>query len=520
MHDGSIFSYSKCTEEDPFYHVYEVNADGTNLRQLTEGEYEDLMPNYLPDGGIVFTSTRRKGHARCFGAQFGPRWHVYTLHRMDADGSNIRTLSFHETNEWFPTVAPSGHILYSRWDYVDRHPVVHQNLWACRPDGTNPVAVWGNHTETPHCTFQLQPIPNTTKIVFTASAHHSITGGSVAIVTPHRGNNGEQALDRITPDVKFPEAEGRLDEYYDAPWPLSEDTFLVGYSPKPLLMEPQANDPAALGIYLLDRRGNRELIYRDPAIGSSHPIPLVPRPVPPILPSTLPSDAPPTGELVMADVYQGLGNDVPARQHQGVAHHPGSAQDHAGGRRAARRAGRSGADAGGPGHRTGRAGRVGAVCGSGAQADPVPGVGPGRAGLSDDAFDHLSAARRDEHLHRLPRAPQRRAGQQDDPSPAAAAVADRARSRRHAAFLVRPPDAADPGSALRALPRRREGGERHRLDGHGSGGLHQVLLGAVRQVGLRGRGQGAGGIVRSPVRRLELDASDHARRRVRREAAA
>ena len=272
-----IFSFSKCTPEDPFYHIYEVRTDGTGLRQLTDGEYEDLMPNYLPDGGIVFSSTRRKGHARCFGGQFGPRWHVYTLHRMDADGANIRTLSYHETNEWFPTVASTGHILYSRWDYVDRHPVLHQNLWACRPDGTNPVALWGNHTQTPHCTFQLQPIPNTTQIVFTASAHHSITGGSVAIVSPHRGNNGEQALTRITPEVPFPEAEGGINEYYDAPWPLSEDCFLVGYSPKPLIMEPQANDPAALGIYLLDRRGNRELIYRDPAIGSSHPLPLVPR---------------------------------------------------------------------------------------------------------------------------------------------------------------------------------------------------------------------------------------------------
>ncbi|MBM4037951.1 MAG: hypothetical protein FJ290_05505 [Planctomycetes bacterium] len=302
-----VFSYSKCTKEDPFYHIYEMNVDGTGLRQLTSGEFEDLMPCYLPDGGIVFSSTRRKGHARCFGGQFGPRWHVYTLHRMDADGSNLRTLSFHETNEWFPTVAPSGYILYSRWDYVDRHPVVHQNLWACRPDGTNPVALWGNHTQTPHCTFQLQPIPGTSKVAFTASAHHSITGGSIAIVDTRLGANGEHALTRITPEVKFPEAEGGIQEYYDSPWPLSEDFFLVGYSPKPLVMEPGANDPAALGIYLLDRWGNRELLYRDPEIGSSNPIPIVPRPVPPILTSAVQPDDPPTGEMVLLDVYEGLG---------------------------------------------------------------------------------------------------------------------------------------------------------------------------------------------------------------------
>jgi len=311
-----VFSYSNCSKEDPFYHIFEANIDGgdgepaARLRQLTSGEFEDLMPSYLPDGGIVFCSTRRKGHARCFGGQFGPRWHVYTLHRMDADGSNLRTLSFHETNEWFPTVAPTGHILYSRWDYVDRHPVVHQTLWACRPDGTNPVALWGNHTETPHCTFQLQPVPGTTKVVFTASAHHSITGGSIALVDTRLGNNGEHALTRITPEVRFPEAEGGISEYYDSPWPLSEDYFLVAYSPTPLLMEPRANDPAALGLSLLDRWGNRELLYRDPAIGSSNAIPLAPRAVPPILPSALQPDDPPTGEMVLLDVYEGLG-DVP-----------------------------------------------------------------------------------------------------------------------------------------------------------------------------------------------------------------
>ncbi|MBM3477378.1 MAG: hypothetical protein FJX75_29260, partial [Armatimonadetes bacterium] len=62
-----VFSYSKCTPEDPYFHVHEVRADGTGLRQLTSGEYEDLMPQYLPDGGIVFCSTRRRGYARCFG---------------------------------------------------------------------------------------------------------------------------------------------------------------------------------------------------------------------------------------------------------------------------------------------------------------------------------------------------------------------------------------------------------------------------------------------------------------------
>ena len=316
-----VFSLVRCSGKSPnpgrltndvdedFYHIWEVNVDGSGLRQLTFGPYDDLMPTYLPDGGIAFCSTRRRGYARCFGGQFSPRWHVYTLHRMDADGKNLHVLSFHDTNEWFPSVSHDGSILYARWDYIDRDAVTHQNLWTTRPDGTNPMAVWGNASPTPHCSFQAQPIPGSQKVIFTASAHHSITGGSIVIVDPAVSDNSQAAITRVTPGIPFPEAEGRqIREYYASPWPLSEKYYLVSYSPVPLVWEPGANAANALGIYLLDVFGNRELIYRDLEIGSDSPCPLVPRAAPPALPSLLSPGAPPAGAMVLADVYQGLGN--------------------------------------------------------------------------------------------------------------------------------------------------------------------------------------------------------------------
>ena len=291
-----------------YYHLYEVNVDGTGLRQLTRGPYEDLMPTYLPDGGIVFCSTRRRGYSRCFGGGFSPRWDSYTLHRIDRDGTNLRILSWNDVNEWFPAVSSSGDILFARWDYIDRDAVTHQNLWGMRPDGTNPTALWGNATSSPHCAFQVQPIPDSRKLVFTASAHHSITGGSLVVLDPAQAGNGRQAVTRITPEVPFPEAEGRnISEYYCAPWPLSEKYFLAAYSPMPLRFEPQANPANALGLYLVDASGNRELIYRDARIGSTNPRPLVSRRRPPVVASTLPRHGPPHGEMMLADVYQGLG---------------------------------------------------------------------------------------------------------------------------------------------------------------------------------------------------------------------
>jgi hypothetical protein len=314
-----VFSYVPCDAKTPpsdrYYNIYQAaidpstlfDAGAKSLKRLTNEPHEDLMPTCLPDGGIAFSSTRRRGYARCFGGQFGTKWHVYTIHRMDADGRNITTLSFHDTNEWFPAVANDGRLLYSRWDYIDRDAVTHQNLWSMRPDGTGPVAVWGNATPKPHCTFQIQPIPNSRKIAFTASAHHSITAGSIVVVDPSLGRDGEQALTRITPEVPFPEAESRnIKEYYAAPFPLSEKYFLTAYSSRPLVWEPGANPANALGLYLIDSFGNRELIYRDPEISSTSPCPLRRRKRPQVVTGNLPKNPPPTGEIMMRDVYRGL----------------------------------------------------------------------------------------------------------------------------------------------------------------------------------------------------------------------
>ena len=45
--------------EEAFYHVFEMNVNGSGLRQLTHGRYDDFDPRYLPSSEIVFLSTRK-----------------------------------------------------------------------------------------------------------------------------------------------------------------------------------------------------------------------------------------------------------------------------------------------------------------------------------------------------------------------------------------------------------------------------------------------------------------------------
>ncbi len=91
---------------------------------------------------------------------------------------------------------------------------------------------------------------------------------------PDDGGTGQ--LTRLTPDVPFPEAEAKdiaAHMIYGTAWPLGRHDYLCAY------------DPAAKnhGIYWIDDAGNKELIYRDPAIASMSPIPLRPRPTPPVI---------------------------------------------------------------------------------------------------------------------------------------------------------------------------------------------------------------------------------------------
>jgi hypothetical protein len=121
-----IFAWRK--DDSEYYHLYEMNVHGGGLRQITSGAFDDYEPEYLPDGGIVFVSTRAKRWVGCWMTQVG------TIHRCDADGANIRALSCNIEHDNTPAVLPNGQILYMRWEYVDRSQVEYHHLWTMNPD--------------------------------------------------------------------------------------------------------------------------------------------------------------------------------------------------------------------------------------------------------------------------------------------------------------------------------------------------------------------------------------------------
>ena len=317
------------------YFIYEAAADGGWVRPLTgcpgdpmktwEGRQtillEDADPCYLPDGGFVFNSTRCQTIARCHSGRYVPAWLLYRAELPplgETCARNIRQLSWGEANEWEPVVLNDGRICYTRWDYINRHAVWFSSLWTTKPDGTAVSHYYGNYSKTIFTTTEAKPIPNSPLVVATAAPHHLFSCGSLVLIDTRKGEDGEEPLTRLTPECPFPESEGwKGNGLWCGPMPVNDTLFFASYSPD-TTQYPKGHprfrshdwtaawpDPRSFGVWLVDTLGGRELIYQDPEWSTFNPIPLVKRPKPPALVSTLPpaDKAPPTGLCYVENVY-------------------------------------------------------------------------------------------------------------------------------------------------------------------------------------------------------------------------
>ncbi|MCX7426441.1 MAG: hypothetical protein NTW96_12570, partial [Planctomycetia bacterium] len=117
------------------WQIFEIGADGKNLRQATRGEEVDVDNYdscYLPDGRILFASSA------CFQSVPCERRcdEVANFCVMNADGSAVRRLCFDQDHNFYPSVMADGRVLYTRWEYTDIAHAFTGRLMTMNPDGT------------------------------------------------------------------------------------------------------------------------------------------------------------------------------------------------------------------------------------------------------------------------------------------------------------------------------------------------------------------------------------------------
>jgi hypothetical protein len=294
-----LFSWKKSDREDDF-HLYEMDAETCEVRQITSGlGFADYEGCYLPDGDILFNSTRPVQSVDCWYTE------VSNLYRCGRDGRRLVRLTFDQVHDNYPTVLDDGRTIYTRWEYSDRGQIYPQGLFEMRPDGTGQTAFYGNNSWFPTSILHARGIPGTTSVLGIIAGHHTLQMGKLAVIDTGRGTEENLGVQLIAP-VRETKAE-RVDAYgqdgdlFQYPYPISEDEFLVGHSPLGTACE-----KVRFAVYWMDRDGRREILAADPGVSSTQPVPLAPRPRPPAPPSPVDRGLA-TSLCFLQDVHYGAG---------------------------------------------------------------------------------------------------------------------------------------------------------------------------------------------------------------------
>ena len=346
------------------FHLWEIGVDGSGLRQLTFppaddvetsrkyhqfkdkpyhwvrypekypvdfGVYghwtDDIHPCYLPDGGIAFVSTRCRYGILCDGADVLT---TTVLYRINAEGGNMQKLTNSSVSEANPTILENGRLLYTRWEYVDKGDVAVKCLWAMALDGSASAEVYGNDVAKPPSMVHGRQVPGHPNLfVLTGAPHCPQTGvGTIIRVDTNKDTRSSEAMTMLTPETEIdeegwfkhpwqmenkdgdPRYSKALGPHFADPYPLDPETLIMVCQPDRHTMW---KAPAGYGISLYEGPGCYREIYRAQGTSCWTPVPLKPRPQPPLCVSQRDSIVSkerlagvPLAVCVVSDVYGGL----------------------------------------------------------------------------------------------------------------------------------------------------------------------------------------------------------------------
>ncbi|MCP4453181.1 MAG: hypothetical protein GY809_17100, partial [Planctomycetes bacterium] len=190
-----------------------------------QGPHYNVCPVPLPDGRLAFLSSRTPGyHTVC---QSGPATHVYVMNR---DGSNARDLSSNTLSDFGLSLLQDGRLLFTRWEYVDVTLTYRQSLWTQLTDGRQFQLYFGNTILDPATFWQAREIPGRGAVVCTLAPHHNSPYGAIGIVRNEFGleaprDHGFRWITKEFPAV----LDLNLFWSYRDPYPVGENRFLVSY---------------------------------------------------------------------------------------------------------------------------------------------------------------------------------------------------------------------------------------------------------------------------------------------------
>ncbi len=303
--DGRFVVFTRREASSLWWHIWIIGADGTGLRQLTHGPYHDVGPAFLPDGRIVFASSRGGIRDEYHGYPCTP------LYVMRADGSDVQPIATNIGRDNEPALLPDGRIVFSRLEVFYSRNKTELTLHAVHPDGTQDVvlygperrAFWRNLDHGMVAPDDLQEAPLTHRVLRITQPQPLPDGRHIVAVT-------QAGLTRIGPrrdteSILLPDFKQRAST---TPCPLADGSILCATTRKTA-----DRHQVDLGLYrFFPDTGRLELVYNDPATAEYEPRPLAARRPPPTLPARTTRGAY-TGRFLCASVFNTQEPEVKAR---------------------------------------------------------------------------------------------------------------------------------------------------------------------------------------------------------------
>ena len=298
------------------WHIYEINSDGTGLKQLTpkDAEYHSFDSMYLPDDRIIYNSTAAQQGLPCESG----RYLNCNMYRLNPKDGKIERLTYDQDSDWFPTMMENGRVMFLRWEYSDINHYFSRILMTMNPDGTGQIAHYGSNSFWPNAMPCPKPIPgDQTKFVSIVSGHHS-TGrsGPIGMFDVSLGRFEADGALQLVPGhgkkVKPVIVDGLYNDFYPRslnPFPLGKNSATG--AGRYFLASCKISHNSLWGIYLVDIYDNMVLIKQEESTALNEPIPFIKTLKPPVLPDRIIPGAK-DATVFIQNIYVGPGlKDVP-----------------------------------------------------------------------------------------------------------------------------------------------------------------------------------------------------------------
>jgi hypothetical protein len=306
--DATQAVFSMKRDGNDHYHIYTVQlaprADGTfEVHQKTAGAWDDINPIYVEGGTIAFVTNQMY-------TAMGTRADEYEHSREALQLATISLTGGDKDRRLFAqnlshTVAPwlryDGRIGFSQWEHFG--PVNDVKLRVVNPDGTQQVAVAGQHSKPVNSLFTIKELSPNVMIGIGTARDRTIHAGTLVQIDA-RNHNDPACLDGtayatattgahacldeenatfqiLTPNVPSGSAPSPVGRYRE-PSLLPDGRILVSWADGPVNdMNEQSLTPPDFGIYVYDAKtGQNQLVYNDRATWDLNAIAVVPRATP------------------------------------------------------------------------------------------------------------------------------------------------------------------------------------------------------------------------------------------------